>query len=156
MTTCSRLLRLLMVALGIVFLAGCVASKIAEGRPGVDLSRVVPGATRAQVEDVLGTPAREWTTSLRIRYCLYRYDAGVPPDPDRAALVGVFDTLALGSVSASAAIAGDDALGPSRQALLGVSYGPDDRVRGVFKEITEFSPLPEDGYAPQQPEVKDR
>ena len=149
MTPRSRLLRLVIVTLGLVLLAGCVAPKIAEGRPGVDVSGVVPGATRTQVEDVLGTPAREWTTSLGIRYCLYRYDAGVAPNPDRAAFMGVFDTLTLGSVSASAAIAGDDTLGPSRRPLLGVSYGPDDRVRGVFKGITEFSPLPEDGLAPE-------
>jgi len=149
MTSCARLLRLVIVTLGLVLLAGCVASKIAEGRPGVNLSPIVPGATRAQVEDVLGTPAREWTTSLGVRYCLYRYDAGVAPNPELAAFLGAMDALMLGSVSASAATTGGDALGPSRRPLLGVSYGPDNRVRGVFKGITEFSPLPEDGRVPE-------
>lgn len=147
MRSCLPIIRILIVALGIGMLGGCAASKVAEGRPGVNLSQVVPGSTRAQVEAVLGAPVREWTTPVGIRYRLYSYDAGVPPNPDQAVLAGIFDVLMLGSLSAAAALDDRGGLGPSQQSLLAVSYGADDRVKGVFKDITEFSPLPDDGLA---------
>jgi hypothetical protein len=142
--TCWRVC-IAILLLGIAVLPACVATKVAEGRPGADLSQIVPGATRAEVEEIVGAPVREWTTSLGIRYRLYRYDAGVAPAPGTAAMLGILDAAMLGMISAASAIEGGGSLGPSRQPLMAVSYGPDDRVRGVFKEITEFSPLPEDG-----------
>lgn len=148
MTPGAWRVRVPIVLLGIAVLAGCVAARIAEGRPGADLSRVVPGATRAEVEDILGAPVREWATPLNIRYRLYRYDAGVAPQPHKAAAAGILDAAMLGMLSAVSATDEHQGLGPSRRALMAVSYGPDDRVRGVFKEITEFSSLPEDGRVP--------
>lgn len=108
----------------------------------------MPGSTRAQTEATLGPPVREWTTSVGIRYTLYRYDAGVPPDPDMAVLTGIVDVGMLGALSAATALDEHGGLGPPRYALLAVSYGTDDRVLGVFEDVTEFTALPEDGRAP--------
>jgi len=126
--------------------SGCaVESKLATGRPGVDISQIVPGVSRAQVEAIVGTPVREWTTTVGVQYRLYRYDAGVPPDPESAALFGIFDVMSLGIWSIASSNDPDAVLPPSKQAWLAVSYESDDRVRGVFAKVTEFSPLPEDG-----------
>jgi len=127
-------------------LAGCAVSQVAKGRPGQDLSEIVPGVTRAKVESVLGASKREWTTKAGVRYRMYRYDAGVAPSTSDASAIAFMDVISLGL--SEAFWDGPTLLGPSREAWLGVSFDEKDRVIGAFPDITEFESLPEDGRTP--------
>ena len=50
----SGRIALLLSLCALVALAGCAVSQVAKGRPGQDLSAIVPGAPRAKVESVVG------------------------------------------------------------------------------------------------------
>ncbi|HXZ91486.1 MAG TPA: hypothetical protein VEG36_01270 [Burkholderiales bacterium] len=126
--------------------AGCTVSELAKGRPGKDLSEIVPGIPRSKVESIVGAPGREWATPSGVRYRLYRYDAGVPPAKADAATFAFFDVLSLGLWEAFSKPG--EWLGPPRAAWLGVSYDAQDRVIGVFPDTTEFANLPDDGRRP--------
>ncbi|MGA8005276.1 MAG: hypothetical protein WCA17_04190 [Burkholderiales bacterium] len=143
----TRRIALLLSLGALAALAGCAVSTVAKGRPGQDLSGIAPGASRAKVESIVGAPKREWTTASGVRYRMYRYDAGVAPSASDASAVAFLDVATLGL---SEAIWGNQQtlLGPSREAWLGVSYDAEDRAIGVFRDITEFENLPEDGRAP--------
>lgn len=145
MNRTGRIARLLLVAV-LAALAGCVASELAKGRPGKDLSEIVPGMPRTKVESIVGAPGREWTTPSGVHYRLYRYDAGVSPNKADAAFFAFFDVLSLGLWEAFTTP--EEALAPPREAWLGVSYDAEDRVIGVFPDITEFASLPDDGRRP--------
>ena len=126
--------------------AGCAVSTVARGRPGQDLSGIAPGASRATVESMVGTPKREWTTRSGVRYRMYRYDAGVAPSASDASAIAFLDVATLGL--SEAFWDGPTLLGQSREAWLAVSYDAGDRAIGVFADVTEFENLPEDGRAP--------
>lgn len=141
----SARVALLLSLCALVALAGCAVSQVAKGRPGQDLSEIAPGVTRAKVESVVGAAKREWTTKAGVRYRMYRYDAGVAPSKSDASAIAFMDVISLGL--SEAFWDGPTLLGKSREAWLGVSFDPGDRVIGVFPDITEFEILPEDGRA---------
>lgn len=128
-------------------LGGCAVSRAARGLPGTDLSEVQAGRTRAQVEAVLGAPSREWSTLAGVRYRMYRYDAGQPGSQGDAAGLLFMDVISLGltEVFSAADPTGWDIPVEQRMRTLAVSYGPDEVAIGVFRDVTEFERLPDDG-----------
>lgn len=52
-----------------VAVTGCYAVKLASREEGIDMSKVGPGITRQEVEDLLGEPAKEWDSATGIHYC---------------------------------------------------------------------------------------
>jgi hypothetical protein len=132
-----------------VMLSACSAMKELEGVPGTDISTVKVGTTRQQVESVLGTPKREWVTRADVRYCLYRYDAGVEPDPADAAALAFLDIASLGLAELFYAIDKRSRIyGPHKYPLIAVSYDREGVVLGVFYDVGEFTAFPEDGRPP--------
>jgi hypothetical protein len=113
-------------------LAACTAFRFMQGEPGTDLSRVQVGARLEEIEAVLGGPVREWQTSLDVRYRMYSYDAGAPPDNGSAAVMVYLDIASAGFgeiIIAAANAAGDRAFTPIRvRGLLAVPYGKDNRA----------------------------
>src|SRR5690348_8938400 len=68
--------------------AGCGAITLARGTPGIDVSEIQPGVTRAQAEAVLDKPQKDWMSREGVHYFTYEYDTGRPADiPDAAAFV---------------------------------------------------------------------
>ncbi|MFN8626592.1 MAG: hypothetical protein U0587_11520 [Candidatus Binatia bacterium] len=136
--------------------AGCTVAAALRGTPGTDVSGIKPGATKAQVEDVLGSPVREWVTSSGVRYRLYEYDGGVPPSKGTAAfhaamdvfLVGIWEPVVAASNSAHGAPAMGGMPEPHVLGHMAVSYSGDDIVIAVFDKVGEFDDLPSDGRSP--------
>ena len=122
---------------------GCSVVKMAKGREGIDISEISPGIARSQVEKVLCKPIRCWTSSTNVHYCLYKYDAGRPPDYGEAAAAGFLDIISLGAWEIFEATSRDvEVYYPATIAGLILSYDPNDYVLGVFDE---FAFLPPDG-----------
>jgi hypothetical protein len=144
---------LLAIVAGLVTLMpGCAVIKALESEPGTDLTAVKAGATRQQVESVLGRPRREWATSCGVQYRLYRYYAGIDPDPDKLTGIIFNDIVSLGLAEAfiqieeAATMKTPFLLEKKRKFLLmAVAYDSQNVVLGVFPDIDEFTPLPEDG-----------
>ena len=132
----------------VIALAGCALSRAARKEPGLDISPVKPGATRREIEAVVGAPEREWTTRTGVRYGLYHYDAGIQDTAGPTAGVLFMDLATLGLFEAISAYDDSDSLdfrGPRRTALLAVSYDAQGVALGVFRDIGELDVLPEDG-----------
>lgn len=83
----------LVVLLMVSFSTGCFAVKLAKGEKGANVTGIQPGVTRANAEAILGPPVREWTSSSRIRYSTYSYDAGRPPNMPDAVGVVIMDLI---------------------------------------------------------------
>lgn len=132
-------------------LGGCAVQKLARGTPGIDLRSIGPGSRRADVEAVLGSPWRRWTTPVGVAYCMYVYDAGIPGSMADAAAYAFFDIVSLGLFEVFAAT--DPTFeaqpgNPRRIGKLAVSYDDAGIVLGVFPDIGDFAELPPDGRAP--------
>lgn len=131
-------------------LLGCAVSSVARGTAGTDLSPVHVGATRAGIERHLGKPARQWTTSTGVHYCLYTYDRGLPGSASDAAAVGFLDLISLGLVELFWKLdppADSKPDHPSRRSNVAVAYDTSGVVLGVFVDVSEMASLPEDGRA---------
>jgi hypothetical protein len=148
----SKRLAFVGAALVILALAGCSVTRFVQVEPGTDISGIKPGAGRAEIEAVVGTPVREWTTGLQVRYCLYAYDAGSEPQYGDASTMLYLDVVSLGLAELFVAI--DKSADPARRSvleprhnrgLLAVSYDAENRALGVFRNVGEFAVLPEDG-----------
>jgi len=127
-------------------LSGCSVVQTLESDPGTDISSVKAGATREQVEALVGQPQREWVTRTGIRYCLYRYDAGYEANPAAAGLMVFMDAISLGIWEiVTVAPQPADFRGPRKYPLIAVSYDPDGVALGVFRDVGEFTAFPEDG-----------
>ena len=140
----------LLLSGSILLIAGCAVSKTLESTPGIDISAVRPGATRQQVEGLVGGPLREWTTRTGVRYRLYRYDAGIEPSAGGAGLVVFMDVITLGLFEVIEATSNSpwNLRGEKKEPLLAVSYDAQEIVIGVFRDVGEFAELPEDGRVP--------
>ena len=137
----------------IVLIAACAVSKPLERTPGVDLSAVKVGATRQQVEAVVGEPEREWATRTGVHYRLYRYDAGIDPSVGGATIELMMDIMTLGGYEALNAASPEKwtawkAETQRKWPLLAVSFDSQEVVIGVFKNVGEFDRFPEDGRMP--------
>jgi hypothetical protein len=141
---------------GTAQLAGCAARSALRGEPGVDLAPIRPGVSRAQVEAVVGTTDREWTTPAGVHYRVYRYDAGVPPSSFHAFHVLMGELATLGLVSAYVAATDPEALDkrPAEEHVfrdLAIAYDGADTVIGVFPDVDGATVLPVDGRPPAPP-----
>ena len=130
----------LVAILMVSFLTGCLAVKMAKGEKGADVTAIQPGVTRATAEAILGPPVREWTSSSRIRYSTYSYDAGRPPNMPVAVAVVILDLIFLGMFELQAAINGEPPPLDHITDRIVTSY--DDRavVLGIFDEFDELPP----------------
>lgn len=136
----------------LVGLGSCAVMYAASGEPGLDISGLKPGATREQVEAVVGSPVNQWSTSQGVRYRLYKYYGGRRPDAADAAALLFLD---IGSLGLNELFLGleDKTMknwGETRKRypLMAVAYDMQDIVIGVFPEVDQFTALPPDGRAP--------
>ena len=131
-------------------LAACTVSEALRNDPGVDLSAVRPGATRTQVEAILGPPQGEWVTNAGVRYRLYHYHGGTRPDPMEVTGIVMLEiaTLGLYEVIRRMEPPPPPPLGTTKRPLMAIAYDLDDIVIGVFDDIDRFTTLPPDGRAP--------
>ena len=130
----------LVVLLMVSFSTGCLAVKMAKGEKGADVTAIQPGVTRATAEAILGPPVREWTSSSRIRYSTYSYDAGRPPNMPEAVAVVILDLVFFCMFELQAAIHGEPP--PLAHLTDRVVTSYDDRavVLGIFDEFDELPP----------------
>ena len=131
-------------------LQGCAVAKLAQGKPGADISRVKPGISMTEAEFHLGVPKREWTTRMGVRYRAYDYDAGVEGSMADAAAFAFMDVCTVGLFELFYAIDPlPDMPGRWRYGHMAVSYDADGTVLGVFDQFGDFNRLPENGRKPK-------
>lgn len=131
--------------------SGCVmAVATLKGEPGKDVSAIKPGISKQEAEEVLASPSREWITPQGIHYCVYNYDAGIPPSVSDAVFFAFFGILSAGLYDLYEAT-GITKMNQMRERLdrvtekIAISYDAGDTVVGVFDHFRDFDVLPEDG-----------
>ena len=131
---------------------GCMVAATLRGEQGKDVSSVKLGISREEAENVLGSPIREWVTSSNIRYCVYVYDAGIPPSASEAAAIAFLDIISLGLVELHE-VTGRTHLGDTSKKIgrvynqIAVAYDTGGIIVGVFDRFGDFDVLPPDGRA---------
>ena len=145
-----RVLRAIAMAVTIMpicLIESCSVAGALSGKPGLDIADLKPGMARSTVEARLGVPLREWTTASGARYALYRYDAGVASSAAVAAGHVVLNIATAGVWEGFVAYETSQGrnLEAPRMALLAVAYDPAGYALGVFVDIGELDPLPNDG-----------
>jgi hypothetical protein len=142
------------VALLLISLAGtwgCSSARALRGSPGIDLSPIDPGLQRRSAEQILGPPEREWVTSADIRYCVYRYDAGVPPSRQDAAAFFFLNVISAGLFEVYEAtgvthLSRQSADYPGRiRRQMAIAYDRGGSIVGAFDDFSDLDPLPDDG-----------
>ncbi len=133
--------------------SGCVmAVATLKGEPGKDVSSIKPGISKQEAEDILASPSREWITPQGIHYCVYSYDAGIPPSVGDAAFFAFFGIIS-GGLYDLYEVTGVTHMDNTRKAMgrvvekIAISYDPDDTIVGVFDHFRDFDALPDDGRA---------
>jgi len=144
----ASLLLIVVASLG----AGCTVVRSARGGDGgKDPTPIQPGTTRAAAEVITGSPLREWTSTAGLRYRLYQYDAGCPPNLLDAAgglfadvltfgLLELFDAVHRWRYGTGLAVLACS-LGRNDERVV-LAYDDRDVVIGIFDELDE---LPADG-----------
>ena len=136
----------------LLFQSGCVTVAVLKGEPGKDVSSIKPGISKQGAEEILGSPMREWITPLDIHYCVYSYDAGIPPSVADAAAGAFFDISSVGLFELYEAT-GLTKLHEQHKRMfrvwekIAISYDANDTVVGVFHHLGDFDVLPDDGRA---------
>jgi hypothetical protein len=136
----------------LLFQSGCTVAKALKGEPGKDVSSIKSGITKQEAEEILGSPIREWITPLNIHYCVYSYDAGIPPSPGDAAAFAFLDIIGAGVLELYEAI-GLTNLGKTWDRTsrvvenVAISYDANDAIVGVFDHLGDFDVLPDNGRA---------
>jgi hypothetical protein len=135
--------------------SGCSVAESLRTEPGTDISSIQPGATRQQVEAVVGKPVRQWRTNLGVLYCVYQHYGG--KDASYATATGqVFLNVATLGLAELLYQMDPEAMkraneGEMKRAVIAVSYDAQDTVLGVFSDFSQFAVLPPDGRsAPKQ------
>jgi len=126
---------------------GCMAASALKGKKGLDVSTVKVGMSKADAEKSLGPPVREWVTSSGILYCVYDYDAGVPPSGGDAAAHVFMDVATAGVWEIFGAFGAFNDLEFRKREQIAVSYDAHGMVIGVFDHFGDFDILPADGRA---------
>ena len=129
----------------------CMMAAALKDQPGIDVSSIKPGISKQEADKILGSPMREWITPLNIHYCVYRYDAGIPPSADDAAVFAFFDIITVGFIEFYEAT-GITAVGKTREAnrvveKIAISYDANDIIIGVFDHFGDFDVLPDNGHS---------
>lgn len=139
------------IILSMASLMGCTSAAALRGEPGMDIGTLKPGMARSEVEAVLGSPLREWTTPSNIRYRIYRYDAGVPPSQSEAATMVFINVISLGLFELYEATGVTDLSHPSKDDMrrvwrqIAISYDADERVVALFHDFSDLDVLPDNG-----------
>ena len=137
--------RLVPCVTALALLQACAVGSALSTQRGTDTSGIKAGAPRSEVEQLVGAPQREWTTTEGVRYRLYSRLGDARPDAGVAATWAGMDIVTLGIVEMVPLFAKQNAYERRHQHPMAVSYDKDDRVIGVFPNATEFDELPADG-----------
>lgn len=126
---------------------GCMVADTLRTEPGIDVSSIKSGVPRTEVEAIVGSPQRHWTTALGVRYSIYQYYAGIRRESAGVtAGIAFMDVISLGLFELFWAIDKPDTTrGREVYRLMAVSYDAEDLAIGVFPDIGEFAWLPADG-----------
>lgn len=144
-----RASRLILSLVLILATPACSAVDIARGESGLDVSGIQPGITRAEVENLLGTPQRTWVSEQGIRYATYEFDAGVAGEGAGGAAAAIFmDVATVGVWELFWPSMKKDQ--PRTTGRVVISYDDRDVVLGLFDEFDE---LPPDGRSEMRPAV---
>lgn len=128
----------------VLSLTGCTVASALKGEAGIDMHSISAGISRAEVEEILGVPIRQWQSSPDTLYCLYRYDAGAPGSKSEAAAHVFMDVISLGAWELFAAL--DEIQLPLHTTeQIAISYDTRNRVTGIFDRFGDFDKLPIDG-----------
>jgi hypothetical protein len=133
-----------LAAFGCVLLAGCLAVQQVKTTPGTNLNSVKGGATRSEVEALLGGPLRTWRPNERVVYRLYAYQRPLQADYAGAGFIVTMDVISAGMWELLFPIGEkkEDLQRRPPVARLWLSFDANDRVLGSFREMDV---LPEDG-----------
>lgn len=126
----------LMLAVGIVLTSssGCSVFMAASGKREPNLSMIIIGAHRAEVELQLGSPRTTLANAGgQYRTDTYEYELDNEPSAGRAVAHGVMDLLTLGLWEVVGTPV-EAFKGEKRQMV--ITYGPDDRVAGINRPPT--------------------
>jgi len=123
---------------------GCTVVNVLKGKTGTDISTITVGISKIEVEEILGAPVGEWTTSSGSHYCIYSYDRGIPPSIGDATAHAFMDVASLGLWEFVFVINPDEEYSDIRliKEQIAVSYNNDDVVVGVFDHFGDFDELP--------------
>ena len=136
--------------LSVFQLYGCTSAIALRGAEGKDISSIQVGLSRGDAESILGSPVREWLTSENIRYCVYRYDGGVPPS-DSDAIAYAFLNIISAGLFEFYETTGMTKLSNLEHAYrrvlhqIAVAYDNQDRIVGFFDNFGDLDVLPADG-----------
>jgi hypothetical protein len=139
-----------------VFLAfylqvGCMTVGALKGEPGKDVSSVKIGMPKRETEQTLGSPSREWITSANLRYCVYVYDAGVPPSAENAGAYFAWTVATGGLFELFEAISGNamSKIDKERTRVYNqilIAYDTNDIIVGILDRFSDFEKLPSNGW----------
>ena len=141
-------MRLIGAVIMLVLLNACAVGSALKTQKGADVSAIVPGVPRSEVEQQFGAPHREWTTVAGVHYCLYSRLGDAPADAGVAATWLGMDIVTMGIIEIVPLFTKNDAYERRHQHPMAVAYDSNDRVIGVFPNATEFEDLPVDGRVP--------
>jgi hypothetical protein len=131
------------LSLTMLLLCSCTAVSALQGKPGLDISLVKAGMSRADAEQILGSPIREWVTSSGVTYGVYDYDAGVPPSGSEAGAHVFMDIVSLGAWELFGAFGKLPEMRKREQ--MAVSYDIHGVVIRTFDHFGDLDALPADG-----------
>lgn len=140
-----------LVLLTAILQQGCSVARDLKAEEGVDVSYIKPGISREEAEKVLGTPLREWVTESNIRYCVYKYDRGVPPRKGDAVYHAFMSVLSLGLTELfemSAYSKHVNKVVKEHHRIYGqmaIAYDDNDTLVAVFDNFGDFDLLPKNG-----------
>ena len=141
-------MRLTGAVIMLALLEACAVGSALKTQKGTDVSAIVPGVARSEVERQFGAAQREWTTVAGVHYCVYSRLGDAPPDAGVAATWLGMDIVTMGIIEMVPLLAKNDVYERRHQHPMAVAYDRDDRVVGVFPNATEFEDLPVDGRSP--------
>jgi hypothetical protein len=145
-------MRLIQCVILLRLLDACAVGSALKTQKGADISSIVPGIARSEVERLVGAPQREWSTAAGVRYCLYSRLGDAPPDAGVAAAWLGMDIVTMGIIEMVPLLTKQDALERRHQHTMAVAYDREDHVIGVFPSATEFDELPADGRSEITPQ----
>ncbi len=134
-------MRLLLITICLVlFLAGCTVQRAANGIPGVDTSSLRTGASREDVEKLLGPPLQEWQSIQGVKFGLYEF-AGPSDTATDTTFYLLMDVISLGFVEViqSLPAAGEPVLTRTKIRMI-ISFDANGRVLGRFGEHDQLPP----------------
>lgn len=134
-----------------LLLAGCSVISVLKGEPPKDVSSIVLGISKHDVETVLGSPIREWLTPSNAHFSVYMYNGGVPTDYSDALAIGIFEIVGAILLFEFSELISESsitkmAMNDSRiYVKMAISYNDQNQVISVFDHFNDFDALPSSG-----------